>query len=47
MGEVAREAFVEFREDEIADLYAFLRARFGHPIAAHRSTNPATQAGTR
>lgn len=33
MGEVAREAFVHFHDDEIADLYVFLRRRAGLPDA--------------
>ena len=31
MSEVARDAFVHFRDDEIADIYVFLRARAGLP----------------
>jgi len=31
MGEVARDAFAQFRDDEIDDLYVFLRARAGLP----------------
>ena len=31
MGEVARDAFAQFRDDEIEDLYVFLRARAGLP----------------
>jgi len=31
MGEVARRAFAQFRDDEIEDLYVFLRARAGLP----------------
>ena len=31
MSEAAREDFVNFRDDEIADIYAFLRREFGDP----------------
>jgi hypothetical protein len=34
MGEVARRAFTLFRDDEIEDLYVFLRTRAGLPPAA-------------
>jgi cytochrome c553 len=40
MSEVARDAFSSFRDDEIDDLYLFLKVEFGAPSRGHAPVHP-------